>query len=546
MPRLESRRFRVAPPPLTRTSSKALLAVACAVALVAAAVGCGDEQSRGGTVPGDTLTIFSSLPLQGPHAEQAQSIVNAQKLALRDAGGKAGDFKVNFASARRRDRRRRPGRLGSRTRRPRTRARRSRTRARSPTSASFDSGATAISLPITNEAGFVQVSPASTAVGLTKLVPGARRRASPTSSTPPGTARSRASCRPTTCRPRRRRAGPGSSAPGRVFLLGDKSARGRRPRGAVSGRRPGKQACGSWAASGWTRAPTTTATSRATSPRARPDAVYFGGGAESNAVQLWRDLHDALPERALMAAPTTCWCPSSTGGSAPPARAPTSPRPRRTRASCPPAGSASCATTAASSASRPTRSRPTGTRRCRCCSTRSTAPATRRTSATAWSRRCFDTRLRQRRRDVLDRRQRRHVAGPRSPATACATAGLGSRRRCAGDRSARHRRRVRRQALGAAGLRRPRAWRPSADGVAARDAGAARLVRDGRGDRLRHATVEDARDDVVLGQLRVGESPRRSPYAAASFISSVIAVARASSAPRKSPGKHSTLLIWFG
>ena len=27
--------------------------------------------------------------------------------------------------------------------------------------------------------------------------------------------------------------------------------------------------------------------------RAQPDAVYFGGGADSNSVQLWRDLHDA-------------------------------------------------------------------------------------------------------------------------------------------------------------------------------------------------------------------------------------------------------------
>ena len=36
------------------------------------------------------------------------------------------------------------------------------------------------------------------------------------------------------------------------------------------------------------------------------------------------------------------------------------------------------------------------------------------------------------------------------------------------------------------------------------------------------------------------------PYAAASFISSVIATARASRAPRNNPGKHSTLLIWFG
>ena len=34
--------------------------------------------------------------------------------------------------------------------------------------------------------------------------------------------------------------------------------------------------------------------------------------------------------------------------------------------------------------------------------------------------------------------------------------------------------------------------------------------------------------------------------AAASFMPSVIAVARTSKAPRKMPGKASTLLIWFG
>jgi hypothetical protein len=34
--------------------------------------------------------------------------------------------------------------------------------------------------------------------------------------------------------------------------------------------------------------------------------------------------------------------------------------------------------------------------------------------------------------------------------------------------------------------------------------------------------------------------------AAASFISSLIVRARTSSAPRNTPGKASTLLIWFG
>ncbi len=134
--------------------------------------GCGDEQSRSGRVPGDTLTIFSSLPLQGPHADQAQSIVNAQKLALREAGGKVGDFKINFASAD--DATAGGDRVGWDPDKTAENARKSVENTRTIAYiGDFDSGATAISLPITNEAGFAQVSPASTAIGLTKFVPGA-------------------------------------------------------------------------------------------------------------------------------------------------------------------------------------------------------------------------------------------------------------------------------------------------------------------------------------------------------------------------------------
>ena len=39
--------------------------------------------------------------------------------------------------------------------------------------------------------------------------------------------------------------------------------------------------------------------------KAKPDAVYFGGGEESNAVQLWRDLHEANPN-ALLIGQTGC------------------------------------------------------------------------------------------------------------------------------------------------------------------------------------------------------------------------------------------------
>ena len=67
----------------------------------------------------------------------------------------------------------------------------------------FNSGATAISLPILNEAGILQISPSNTDVGLTRK-PRAPTRASPTSTTRRASAPTAASSPPTTSRPRRR------------------------------------------------------------------------------------------------------------------------------------------------------------------------------------------------------------------------------------------------------------------------------------------------------------------------------------------------------
>jgi branched-chain amino acid transport system substrate-binding protein len=71
-------------------------------ALVAALVlaGCSSESTieRGGRIPGTTLSIYSMLPLSGPHAQAARDAVRGQKLALAQSGATAGPFKVNFAS----------------------------------------------------------------------------------------------------------------------------------------------------------------------------------------------------------------------------------------------------------------------------------------------------------------------------------------------------------------------------------------------------------------------------------------------------------------
>jgi len=280
---------------LTRSFSKALLAVACAAAAVTA--GCGEEQSRGGRVPGDTLTIFSSLPLQGPHAEQARSIVNAEKLALREAGGKAGEFKINFASAD--DATAGGERVGWDPDKTAENARKAVENTRTIAYiGDFESAATAISLPITNEAGFAHVSPASTAVGLTKFVPGAEAgepdKFYPSGDRSFGRVVPADDVQASAAAGWTRRLGARS-----VFLIGDKSVEGD---GLAELFRAAADDLGLRVVSQDRMDPRDEEYGDLAREvaRARPDAVYFGGGADSNAVRLWRDLHDAAPDALLM------------------------------------------------------------------------------------------------------------------------------------------------------------------------------------------------------------------------------------------------------
>jgi branched-chain amino acid transport system substrate-binding protein len=70
-----------------------------ALAVVAALVGCGSDRStiaRGGRVVGPNLTIYSSVPQPGQGL--GRDLVDAQKLAIAQAGGRAGDFGINFVS----------------------------------------------------------------------------------------------------------------------------------------------------------------------------------------------------------------------------------------------------------------------------------------------------------------------------------------------------------------------------------------------------------------------------------------------------------------
>ena len=128
----------------------------------------GSSSSSGGS-GGNTVDIYSSLPLQGASTAQTDPMVNGIKLALSEAKNKAGNFTVNYqslddstAAAGKWD----PGQTAANAR-----------KVAGDSKAvyyigEFNSGASEVSIPILNQAGVPMVSPANTYVGLTTDLPG--------------------------------------------------------------------------------------------------------------------------------------------------------------------------------------------------------------------------------------------------------------------------------------------------------------------------------------------------------------------------------------
>ncbi len=141
-----------------------LLAVALAVPVLGAA-GCGGVSISGASsATGNQLAIYSSLPLQGPSGPISQQIVGGEKLALSEAGGRVGPFKMSYVSMD--DSNASTGEWN-----PGVTATNAKTAAQDPSTIAYlgdyNSGASAVSLPLINAAGILQVSPASPYVGLT-------------------------------------------------------------------------------------------------------------------------------------------------------------------------------------------------------------------------------------------------------------------------------------------------------------------------------------------------------------------------------------------
>jgi branched-chain amino acid transport system substrate-binding protein len=155
---------------MMRRLAAGAFAVALSVAVAACGGDSGSSSGGGGGGGGKTLTVYSSLPLQGAQRPQTTDLVKGVQLALDQAGGKAGDFTVKYQSLDDST-----AQAGSWT--PEATQANARKVAQDDSAAvyigEFNSGASAVSIPILNEAGVPMISPANTAVGLTSDEPGA-------------------------------------------------------------------------------------------------------------------------------------------------------------------------------------------------------------------------------------------------------------------------------------------------------------------------------------------------------------------------------------
>jgi branched-chain amino acid transport system substrate-binding protein len=149
----------------------------CACLFGAFALGmtaCGgdddDDDGGGGGGGGNAVNVYSSLPLQGASRPQTTAMVEGIKLAVEQAGGKAGDTTVKYTSLD-------DSTAQAGTWTPEAASANARKVAQDDSAVAyigeFNSGASAISIPILNEVPVAQVSPANTAVGLTSDEPGA-------------------------------------------------------------------------------------------------------------------------------------------------------------------------------------------------------------------------------------------------------------------------------------------------------------------------------------------------------------------------------------
>ena len=170
---------RISKPATVRTA--VVLAVVVA-ASVGSAVSSSANTAR--VASAGTVDFYSSLPLSGSSTAQTLPLVNGIKLALSQAGDKAGKYKIKYTSLN-------DATAAAGAWDPSQTAANARQAAEDSKAAyyigEFNSGASEVSSPILNTAGIAQDSPANTYVGLTASLTGVTAPGEPQKYMPSGT-----------------------------------------------------------------------------------------------------------------------------------------------------------------------------------------------------------------------------------------------------------------------------------------------------------------------------------------------------------------------
>jgi branched-chain amino acid transport system substrate-binding protein len=135
-----------------------------------ALAGCGGSNQPANRIRGTVLTIYSSIPLRGDSRLSSQAVVNGEQLALAQAHGRVGRYRIVLKSLDDSTVQRGGWDPGKTTEDARVAIQ---DRTTIGYIGEFNSGASAISVPLLNRAGIPQISPASSAVGLTSRAAGA-------------------------------------------------------------------------------------------------------------------------------------------------------------------------------------------------------------------------------------------------------------------------------------------------------------------------------------------------------------------------------------
>jgi branched-chain amino acid transport system substrate-binding protein len=132
--------------------------------------GTGKKDTPGARIRGRNLTIYVSVPLRGASRVSGNAVIYGARLALAQARGRIGEYRITLKALDDATVQRGGWDPGQTTINARTAV-------LDPTTIAYlgelNSGASAVSIPPLNRAGIPQVSPTSTAVGLTAAGPGA-------------------------------------------------------------------------------------------------------------------------------------------------------------------------------------------------------------------------------------------------------------------------------------------------------------------------------------------------------------------------------------